>query len=91
MTLYYILKNFKNVFFLLEKGPSFAKRKEWRYILRRICQFLRSVDYLIQEFLHRVVKTSVIHLCDYVTKSTNTIVEPKKHKLVSDSFARYLF
>ena len=85
-------KCFENIFVSQEKGPSFAKRKEWRYILRRICQFLRSVDYLIQEFLHRVVKTSVIHLSDYVSKSTNTNVETKnKHKLKSDSFIRYLF
>ncbi len=55
---------------LIEKGPSYAKRKEWRYILKRICEFLRSVDYLIQELLHRVVRTSVKHLHEYVLKST---------------------
>ena len=54
----------------LEKGPSYAKRKEWRFILNRICQFLRLVDYLIQELLHRVVKTSVKRLHEYVAKST---------------------
>lgn len=56
----------------LEKGPSFAKRKEWRFILNRICEFLRLVDYLIQELLHRIVKTSVKRLHEYVSKSTSS-------------------
>ena len=51
------------------KGPNYAIRKEWRFILQRICQFLRMVDYLIQELLHRVVKTSVRLLNEYVMKS----------------------
>lgn len=51
------------------KGPCYAVRNEWRFILQRICQFLRMVDYLIQELLHRVVKTSVRLLNDYVMKS----------------------
>lgn len=53
-----------------EKGPSYVKRKEWRFILTRLTNFLRLVDYQIQELLHRVVKTSVQHLHDYVAKST---------------------
>lgn len=51
------------------KGPCYAVRNEWRYILQRICQFLRMLDYLIQELLHRVVKTSARLLNDYVMKS----------------------
>lgn len=51
------------------KGPCYAVRNEWRYILQRICQFLRMIDYLIQELLHRVVKTSARLLNDYVMKS----------------------
>lgn len=68
------------------KGPSYAIRKEWRFILQRICQFLRMIDYLIQELLHRVVKTSVRLLNDYVMKSVGfkkTIDSP-----VSKDFSR---
>ena len=44
----------------------------------RICEFLRLVDYLIQELLHRVVKTSVKRLHEYVGKSTGLSAENKK-------------
>lgn len=37
------------------------------------------VDYLIQELLHRVVKTSVRHLHDYVYKSTGMRIDNKKN------------
>ena len=64
--------------FQTEKGPSYAKRKEWRFILTRICEFLRLVDYLIQELLHRVVKTSVKRLHEYVGKATGLSSENRK-------------
>ncbi len=67
------------MFIILEKGPSYSKRKEWRFVLLRICEFLRMVDYLIQELLHRVVKTSVRHLHDYVYKSTGMRIDNKKN------------
>jgi hypothetical protein len=62
------------------KGPDYAKRKEWRFILSRICEFLRMLDYLIQELLHRVVKTSVRHLYEYVSKSTGMRIDEKKNE-----------
>ena len=58
-----------------ESGPSFAKRKEWRFILLRICEFLRLVDYLIQELLQRIVTTSVRLLHEYVAKATDELNE----------------
>jgi hypothetical protein len=57
------------IFTLLEKGPEYALRKEWRYILRRLRDFLRMIDYLVQEMLQRIVKVSVKHLHDYVKAS----------------------
>lgn len=74
-------------------GPSYCKRKEWRFILKRICEFLRSVDYLIQELLHRIVKTSVRHLFQYVDKSASlNLVTFKKrsNQTNSDSLTKYL-
>ena len=52
-------------------GPSFSQQTEWRYILKRLCQFLRSIDYLLQEMLQRIVKTSVEHLLNFVSRSFN--------------------
>ena len=57
----------------IDSGPSFAKRKEWRYVLVRICEFLRLVDYLIQELLTRIVTTSVRQLHEYVAKATEEL------------------
>lgn len=56
---------------LKEKGPSYVKRKEWRFILSRLSGFLRMIDYQIQELVHRVVKTSVKQLHEYMCKSMN--------------------
>ena len=74
----------------LEKGPSFARRKEWRFILRRICEFLRSVDYLIQELVHRVVKTSVRLLHEYVEKSSEILKDSRQKKISNRPFELYL-
>lgn len=75
-------------------GPSYSKRKEWRFILKRICEFLRSVDYLIQELLHRVVKTSVRHLYEYVNSSAclnlDSLKKVKKsNQSNTDSLSKY--
>lgn len=75
----------------IEKGPSFVKRKEWRFILSRLTHFLRLVDYLMQELLHRVVKTSVQHLHDYVLKATEQpkLTEPSSNHGFKRSFSLY--
>jgi hypothetical protein len=39
------------------------------------------IDYLIQELLHRVVKTSVRHLHHYIYKSTGMKIENKNDEL----------
>lgn len=53
-----------------EKGPSYAARNEYRYVLRRLCEFLRMVDYLMQEMLHKIVRNSVKQLREYVIMSS---------------------
>jgi hypothetical protein len=64
----------------LEKGPDYSLRKEWRYVLRRLRDFLRMIDYLMQEMLHRIVKVSVMHLQDYVKSSTEFNLEEYEEK-----------
>ncbi|CAF0983043.1 unnamed protein product [Adineta steineri] len=53
----------------LNIGPSFAERKRWRDTLIRISDFLRLLDYIILEFLRRLVKSCVRDLLIHVRES----------------------
>ena len=45
---------------------------EWRSILARLSCFLRTADYIILDMLHRLVKTAVRTLLQFLITSTNT-------------------
>lgn len=54
---------------LVEYGPTFAERKRWRDILLRLSEFLRLLDYIVLEFLRRLVKSSVRDLFIHIHES----------------------
>ena len=49
--------------------PSYAQIAEWRRILHRLSFFLRSVDYLLLDLLHRLGLTALKMLLDHVRVS----------------------
>ncbi|XP_023930267.1 dynein heavy chain 6, axonemal [Lingula anatina] len=55
--------------------PSYAQIAEWRKILARLSEFLKSVDYLLLELLRRLVKTAVKELLNFLIASFNVGVE----------------
>ena len=59
----------KRFFDILEYGPSFAERQRWRDILIRLSEFLRLVDYVVLEFLRRLVKSCVRDLFIHLRES----------------------
>jgi hypothetical protein len=59
--------------FFAVAGPSFIQKREWRHVLKRLTEFLRSIDYLIQEMLHRIVKESIQILHSFLFKSSNWV------------------
>jgi len=54
------------------KKPSFAQIAEWRKILLRLTDFLRTIDYLLLELLRRLVLTATRSLTRFVTESFQT-------------------
>ncbi len=57
---------------------------EWRSILARLSCFLRTADYIILDMLHRLVKTAVRTLLEFLVTSTHTGEELARKEL-SDS------
>ena len=57
---------------------------EWRSILARLSCFLRTADYIILDMLHRLVKTAVRTLLEFLVTSTTT-GEDLARKDLSDS------
>ncbi|XP_071833092.1 dynein axonemal heavy chain 6-like isoform X4 [Apostichopus japonicus] len=60
-----------------KSGPSYTQIAEWRQILGRLSRYLRTVDYIILNMLHRLVKTAVKDLHEYLQISVDTAQELK--------------
>lgn len=56
---------------LVDTGPTFAQLSSWRQTLARLGQFVRHLDNLLLETLHRLVLTAVHCLLAFVSSSVN--------------------
>ena len=57
--------------FIIGNRPSYAQIAEWRKILNRLSYFLRMVDYLLMEVLHRLTVTATRLLRDSIQASAS--------------------
>ncbi|XP_063958044.1 dynein axonemal heavy chain 6-like isoform X2 [Lytechinus pictus] len=53
-------------------GPTYTQIAQWRAILGRLAKFLHATDYVILDLLHRLVKTAVQLLREFLQMSIST-------------------
>ncbi|KAL4237693.1 Dynein heavy chain 14 [Mactra antiquata] len=58
--------------------PTYAQIADWRKILNRLASFLRSIDYLVQEMLRRLVVTATRLLLEHLVASYNVTEEEEE-------------
>nr|XP_039247972.1 dynein heavy chain 6, axonemal-like [Styela clava] len=67
-----------------DTGPTFAQLASWRQILSRLKQFIRHVDNILLETLHRLIQTAVRSFLAFVSSSVNYKQDDGKENISSD-------
>lgn len=64
-----------------DTGPTFAQLAAWRQSLSRMKQFIKHVDNILLETLHRLVKTAVKCLLAFISCSANFAADDQESDL----------